>query len=280
MSKAANKRQLLVVVACVLDTEAPYVPEGTEKQIAMGPTVLLVRRKEAGQKEIHLMWELPGGKVGFGETAEQALAREVQEETGYQVEIAGLLPFSYATEWEYEDFRQHTVIYCYECKVRESAKEHVPTDHKVEEVRWFAFNEIDFSRVLPGSREFIWHVAKEHSIELTSYSPQIAYASFTRVEPSKNIHRFYSIVLQIDPSAKHPYIVTIKRGRLGSSGTGSSIIETFFSDREVRDRILYRLKRRRSHGYAVSNYSDNFPLKAFLETFPRAKTEGRQLSLW
>jgi 8-oxo-dGTP diphosphatase len=279
MPGSRNKRQLLVVVACILDFSAVESSEGLEKQKVL-PRVLLVRRKEAEQKEIHLMWELPGGKVDFGETAEQALVREVQEETGCQVEIVGLIPFSYATEWMYESFTQHTVIYCYECKVRERSEGEAPEDHKIKEVRWFAFDEIDFSRVLPGSREFIWQVGKQHSIDLSGFKPTVAYAYLTHIEPSKNINRFYSIVLQIDPGAEYPYIVTTRRGRLGSEGPGRPMVERFVSDNEARSEILRRLKRRRQHKYLLNDYSDNFPLKDFLETFPEPKESFRQLSLW
>ena len=49
--------------------------------------VLLIRRTKppgAGR------WSLPGGKVEQGETLEQAVRREVREETGLEVEILGL----------------------------------------------------------------------------------------------------------------------------------------------------------------------------------------------
>lgn len=47
-------------------------------------SLLLVRRCDNG------VWELPGGRVDIGETAEQAAVRETAEEAGVQVAITGL----------------------------------------------------------------------------------------------------------------------------------------------------------------------------------------------
>jgi 8-oxo-dGTP diphosphatase len=49
--------------------------------------VLLVRRARSPAKGFY---SLPGGRVEFGESLHQALAREVDEETGLGIEIAGL----------------------------------------------------------------------------------------------------------------------------------------------------------------------------------------------
>jgi 8-oxo-dGTP diphosphatase len=50
--------------------------------------LLLVRR--AHEPALGL-WSLPGGRIEPGETAEQAAAREVREETGLSVEVGALL---------------------------------------------------------------------------------------------------------------------------------------------------------------------------------------------
>lgn len=49
--------------------------------------MLLVRRARSPAKGFY---SLPGGRVEFGESLQQALAREVDEETGLGIEIIGL----------------------------------------------------------------------------------------------------------------------------------------------------------------------------------------------
>jgi ADP-ribose pyrophosphatase YjhB (NUDIX family) len=49
--------------------------------------VLLVRRARSPAKGFY---SLPGGRVEFGESLHQALSREVDEETGLEIEIIGL----------------------------------------------------------------------------------------------------------------------------------------------------------------------------------------------
>jgi 8-oxo-dGTP diphosphatase len=47
--------------------------------------LLLVRRRDSGT------WELPGGQVDVGETAEQAAVRETMEEAGVSVVVTGMV---------------------------------------------------------------------------------------------------------------------------------------------------------------------------------------------
>ena len=52
-----------------------------------GEEVLLIRRGKAPRKG---EWSIPGGRIEFGEMMRFAALREVREETGCEVEIAGL----------------------------------------------------------------------------------------------------------------------------------------------------------------------------------------------
>lgn len=53
-------------------------------------------------------WEFPGGKIEPGESPRAALAREIAEELGVQVDVAELL---HTVEWDYPAF--HLRMFCY-----------------------------------------------------------------------------------------------------------------------------------------------------------------------
>lgn len=54
-----------------------------------GATLLVAQR--ARPPELAGLWELPGGKVAFGETDADALARELDEELGVEVAVGAQL---------------------------------------------------------------------------------------------------------------------------------------------------------------------------------------------
>jgi 8-oxo-dGTP diphosphatase len=57
--------------------------------IVEGARVLLTRRSAA--MSMPGKWEFPGGKLEAGEAPEQALAREVREELGLEIEVGAFL---------------------------------------------------------------------------------------------------------------------------------------------------------------------------------------------
>ena len=76
-SELQRTRELTVVAAVIRDDDG---------------RVLLTRRPD--HKHMGGLWEFPGGKVARGESPEQALCRELEEELGLGVEIQRPLTFA------------------------------------------------------------------------------------------------------------------------------------------------------------------------------------------
>lgn len=116
--------------------------------------ILIDCRKEDGKNETTAVWELPGGRIEFGETPEEAVIREVYEETGYQVEILKMIPKVYTYVFHYPTCKQHTLVYTYLCRLK--SKQRVETnDAEVADIAWISEKEIPNYTFLPGTVEFI-----------------------------------------------------------------------------------------------------------------------------
>jgi ADP-ribose pyrophosphatase YjhB (NUDIX family) len=83
--------------------------------VRSGERILLVQRRRppfAG------FWSLPGGGVELGETVEQAVVREVGEETGYQVRVTRFLGYQDGIQHDDQNrVRYHYVILYMEAEV-------------------------------------------------------------------------------------------------------------------------------------------------------------------
>jgi 8-oxo-dGTP diphosphatase len=77
--------------------------------------VLLVQR---GTEPARGQWSLPGGLVEIGESLSNAVAREVREETGLDVEPVELIELLDRIYREGERVRYHYVIADYLCRVK------------------------------------------------------------------------------------------------------------------------------------------------------------------
>lgn len=104
-------------------------------------------------------WELPGGKIEPGESAVEALKREVEEELGCPVRAAW--PYD-TVEYDYPDF--HLSMDCLVCTL-EDGSEPVVADASHDELRWLARGELLNVEWLPadvalaGSLTYYWDEA-------------------------------------------------------------------------------------------------------------------------
>ncbi len=102
--------------------------------------VVLVRGKEPGKGN----WDLPGGFVDPGETAEDALRREVREEIGLEVTALRYLG-SWPNVYEYMGVRYRTLDVGFACEVKDASLAQ-PRDAEIADVLFLTPNEIDLGR--------------------------------------------------------------------------------------------------------------------------------------
>ena len=96
MSLENNKPIVLVAACALIDTDG---------------RILIAQRPEG--KSLAGMWEFPGGKVEEGETPEQALIRELNEELGIETKETCLAPLTFAS-YSYDKF--HLLMPLYICR--------------------------------------------------------------------------------------------------------------------------------------------------------------------
>jgi 8-oxo-dGTP diphosphatase len=110
---ASENRKILLVAACAL--------------VDADGRILLSQRPEG--KALAGLWEFPGGKVEQGETPEECLVRELDEELGIKTKIACLAPLTFASH-TYETF--HLLMPLYICRRYEG----IARGQEGQAVRW------------------------------------------------------------------------------------------------------------------------------------------------
>ncbi len=201
-----------------------------------GQQVLLAMRHAPGVPGLDAKWELPGGKIDFGETPEQALRREILEELGLRVKVMRLLPYLHTNLWEYEHALQQVVLACYECE-QEKENEAALGDN----VQWIDVDKIDFESTLPGTREFISLAMKNEWFDKF-------YIRFELIDPLINARKQFAVATQ--PTLFSKYGLVRYWGRIGD--TLKIKIDEFQSAVDMDTTILAIAKRRFSHGYRIT----------------------------
>lgn len=102
--------------------------------------LLTVRNQNPGKD----MLDLPGGFVDIGETAEQAVRREIKEELGLNVQTMNYLG-SYPNEYVYSGLTVHTLDLAFECTVAHYEKIMVADD--VSDYVFVSKKEMDLEKI-------------------------------------------------------------------------------------------------------------------------------------
>lgn len=121
-----------------------------------GARVLLIER---GQEPLKGWWTVPGGLVEAGERLDEALRREVREETGLEVEpltVAAIFERIIPDATGRTEF--HYVIIDYLCR---AAGGTLAWGSDVSGARWVALEELESLKIAPGTPPVI---RKAHAI--------------------------------------------------------------------------------------------------------------------
>jgi 8-oxo-dGTP diphosphatase len=128
--------------------------------------ILIDQRVGDALESVNGLWEVPGGKLEFGETPEQAIGREILEEIGCRVKVKKLIPYTDVGTLEYPDKIQHTVVFYYICELMEDEGIEVH-DHKIGGFRWVKPEELDDYEFMFGNR-----VAIDVALKLKDVAPE------------------------------------------------------------------------------------------------------------
>ena len=112
--------------------------------------VLLIRRTKEPRKG---QWSLPGGKVEFGERLEDAVRREVREETSLAIEPAALAGYREAIVRDAQNgVERHFVILCFAARWISGE----PTlNDELDDARWLDPAELAGMRTTEGLAEIV-----------------------------------------------------------------------------------------------------------------------------
>lgn len=97
-------------------------------------------------------WEFPGGKLEQGETAQEALVREIQEELAVQIRVGNWIR---RIEYDYPGF--HLSMDCFWCQIEQGYL----TLLEAQEARWLTREELNSVPWLPADLELIDDIRKQ-----------------------------------------------------------------------------------------------------------------------
>ena len=115
---------------------------------------LLGKRNEPSSPPIHEKWNILGGKIEFGETPEQAVVREIKEESGLDVKVVRLLPQIFVRQRQRHKIPIQVIGIPYECEIIGGKLFDQVTDKGVSELKFVHPKELENHELIEGEAEF------------------------------------------------------------------------------------------------------------------------------
>lgn len=156
--------------------------------VLRGGEVLLIRR---GRAPLRGYWSLPGGAVETGEGLEEALCREVREETGLQVQplfLAAVFERRMPDAAGRTEF--HYVLLDYVCELIPPLAGEAPSvahaGDDASELGWFALDEVETLQMTPGTYDVIARALVAYDCWRAT-GDQTCAGSFLRLEDGRSV---------------------------------------------------------------------------------------------
>lgn len=95
---------------------------------------ILLQEKSSGEG-----WSLPAGAIELGESPQQAIIREVMEETGFEVSVQKIIDVFGGTDFRYvypNGDKVEYVVTLFEC--RTEGQQSAPSDRETKSIRYFS----------------------------------------------------------------------------------------------------------------------------------------------
>jgi 8-oxo-dGTP diphosphatase len=120
--------------------------------LIIGPQGILITQRRPGGP-LGLRWEFPGGKIEPGESPEQALLRELEEEIGASVEVGQVWD---VLHHPYPSFELLMLVYYARLKPGES-----PSCRDVEALRWVTPETIGDADILEADAPLVARIQRD-----------------------------------------------------------------------------------------------------------------------